>query len=104
MFRPSAAVPESAHRLTPAAKIARHREPAIGGVVVLEDQVGLFKDPRHRRIAIAIRSDGRRVQVPAEDLGLVDVSLLGLLRTLEFGIGRVFGLITGSRRETGRRD
>ena len=29
----------------------------------------------------SIRTDGRRVQVPAEDLGLVDVSLLGLLRS-----------------------
>jgi hypothetical protein len=44
------------------------------------------------------------VQVPADNLGLVDVSLLGLLRTIEFGIERVLVLITGSRREAGPRD
>jgi len=44
------------------------------------------------------------VQVPVENLGLVDVSLLGLLRSLEIGIERVFVLITGSRREAGHRD
>jgi hypothetical protein len=66
--------------------------------------VGLFKGRNRGRVAIAIRADGRRVQVPVEDLGLVDVSVLGLLRSLELGIERVFVLITGSRRETGRRD
>ena len=66
--------------------------------------MGLFNNRNRSRIAIAIRADGRRVQVPSDDLGLVDVSLLGLLRSLEFGIERVFGLITGSRREAGRRD
>jgi hypothetical protein len=39
-----------------------------------------------------------------DNLGLVDVSVLGLLRSLELGIERVFVLITGSRRETGRTD
>ena len=39
-----------------------------------------------------------------DNLGLVDVSVLGLLRSLELGIERVFVLITGSRREAGRRD
>jgi len=66
--------------------------------------LGLFNSRNRSRVAIAIRADGRRVQVPADDLGLVDVSLLGVLRSLELGIERVFGLITGSRRETGRRD
>jgi hypothetical protein len=66
--------------------------------------LGLFNSRNRRHIAIAIRSDGRRVQVPMEDLGMVDVSLLGLLRSVELGIERVFVLITGSRRETGRRD
>jgi 4-alpha-glucanotransferase len=64
----------------------------------------LFTGLHRRHVAIAIRADGRRVQVPAEDLGLVDVSLLGLLRSVELGIERVFVLITGSRREDGRRD
>ena len=66
--------------------------------------MGLFNSRNRGRVAIAIRADGRRVQVPVEDLGLVDVSVLGLLRSLELGIGRVIELITGSRRETGRRD
>jgi hypothetical protein len=66
--------------------------------------LGLFNSRNRRHIAIAIRSDGRRVQVPMEDLGMVDVSLLGLLRSVELGIERVFVLITGSRRETGGRD
>jgi hypothetical protein len=66
--------------------------------------LGLFNGLSRRRVAVLVRTDGRRVQVPADDLGLVDVSLLGLLRSLELGIELVFGLITGSRRETGRRD
>ena len=66
--------------------------------------MGLFTGLHRRHVAIAVRADGRRVQVPVEDLGLVDVSLLGLLRSIELGIERVFVLITGSRREAGRRD
>jgi hypothetical protein len=68
------------------------------------NQVGYFNNLHRRPVAVLVRTDGRRVQVPLEDLGLVDVSLLGLLCSLELGIERVFGLITGSRRETGRRD
>jgi hypothetical protein len=66
--------------------------------------LGLFDTRSRRHVAILVRADGRRVQVPADDLGLIDVSLLGLLRLIEIGIERVFVLITGSRRETGRRD
>jgi hypothetical protein len=66
--------------------------------------LGLFNSRNRRHVAVAIRSDGSHVQVPADNLGLVDVSLLGLLRTIEFGIERVLVLITGSRREAGRRD
>jgi hypothetical protein len=66
--------------------------------------LGLFDSRNRRHVAILIRTDGRRVQVPADNLGLVDVSLLGLLGFIELGIERVFVLITGSRRETGRRD
>jgi len=66
--------------------------------------LGLFENRNRRHVAILIRSDGRCVQVPVEDTGLVDVSLFGLLRSLELGIESVFVRITGSRRETGRRD
>ena len=66
--------------------------------------MGLFNSRNRRHVAILVRTDGRRVQVPTDDLGLVDVSLLGLLSWIELGIERVFVLITGSRREAGRRD
>jgi hypothetical protein len=66
--------------------------------------LGLFNSRNRRHVAILVRMDGRRVQVPYDNLGLVDVSLLGLLRSIELGIERVFVLITGSRREAGRRD
>jgi hypothetical protein len=66
--------------------------------------VGLFDRRNRRNVAVLIRTDGRHVQVPSDNLGLVDVSLFGLLRSLELGIERVFVLITGSRRETGSRD
>ncbi len=66
--------------------------------------MGLLNSRNRRHVAVAIKADGRRVQVPVENLGLVDVSLLGLLRSVELGIERVFVLITGSRREAGRRD
>jgi hypothetical protein len=66
--------------------------------------LGLFNNRNRSRIAIAVRADGSRVQVPADDLGLVDVSLFGVLRSLELGIERVFVLITGGRRDAGRRD
>jgi hypothetical protein len=66
--------------------------------------LGLFNGLNRRHVAVAIRADGSRVLVPADDLGVVDVSLLGVFRIIEFGIERVFAIITGSRRETGRRD
>ena len=66
--------------------------------------MGLFNSRNRRHVAILVRTDGRRVQVPMENLGMVDVSLFGLLRFVEIGIERVLVLITGSRRETGPRD
>jgi hypothetical protein len=66
--------------------------------------LGLFTGRNRSRVTVAVRADGSRVLVPADDLGLVEVSLFGVLRSIELGIGHVFALITGSRRETGRRD
>ena len=66
--------------------------------------MGLFNSRNRSRIAVAIRADGTRLQVPSDDLGLVDVSLFGVLRSFELGIERVFVLITGGRRDAGRRD
>jgi len=39
--------------------------------------------------------------VPVRDAGLIDVSLLGILRSLLLGLDGLIGLITGSRRENG---
>ena len=66
--------------------------------------MGLFNSRNRRHVAILVRADGTRVQVPAEDLGLIDLSFLGLLRFIEIGIERVVVLITGGRQEDGRRD
>ena len=62
--------------------------------------MGLFDGRNRRHVAIAIRADGRRVQIPLNDSGLSDGSLLGLLRSLVVGLESLLGLlITGSRRE-----
>ena len=78
--------------------------PVAGSGCTRSARLGLFNGLNRRHVAVVLRTDGRLVQVPAEDLGLVDVSLLGVLRSLELGIERVFAIITGSRREPGRRD
>jgi hypothetical protein len=66
--------------------------------------LGLFNSRNRGRVVILVREDGRRVEVPAEDLGIIDLSLFGLLRFVELGIESVVVRITGSRQETGRRD
>jgi hypothetical protein len=69
--------------------------------------LGLFHGRNRRHVAIAMTTDGRRVQIPLNGSGLDDVSLLGLLRSLLAGLESLLGLlITGSRRENGgtRRD
>jgi hypothetical protein len=69
--------------------------------------LGLFDGRNRRHVAVFVTSDGRRVQMPLNDDGLSDGSLLGLLRSLVVGLESLLGLlITGSRRENGgtRRD
>jgi hypothetical protein len=68
--------------------------------------LGQFEGRNRQRVVVAVTTDGRRVQLPVEGHGLVDVSLLGLLRSLLLGLDGLLGLITGSRRENGgtRRD
>jgi hypothetical protein len=61
----------------------------------------LFNRRDRRHVAVAVTSDGRRVNVPVQDAGLVDVSFIGLLRSLLLGLDCLIGLITGSRRENG---
>jgi hypothetical protein len=58
-----------------------------------------FNGRDRRHVAVVMTTDGRRVQVPVEDAGLIDVSLLGLSRSLILGLDGLLGLITGSRRE-----
>jgi hypothetical protein len=41
------------------------------------------------------------VHLPTHTGGLVDVSLLGIIRSLLLGLDGLIGLITGSRRENG---
>jgi hypothetical protein len=63
-----------------------------------ETTLGFFNGQDRRHVAIVITADGRRVPVPMDNSGLVDVSLLALLGSLGLGL---LALITGSRRETG---
>jgi hypothetical protein len=58
-----------------------------------------FNGRDRRHVAVVMTTDGRRVEMPVEDAGLVDVSLLGLIRSLLLGLDGLLGLITGSRRE-----
>ena len=68
--------------------------------------MGLFDGKDRRHVAIVVTSDGRHIQVPMNNSGFGDVSLLGLFRSLLLGLDSLLGLITGSRRENGgtRRD
>jgi len=64
--------------------------------------LGLFDGHNRRHVAIVVTTDGRRVQVPMNDTGLSDGSLLSLLRSLLVGLDGLVGLlITGSRRGNG---
>jgi hypothetical protein len=61
----------------------------------------LFNGRDRRHVAVFVRSDGRRVTMPVQDAGLVDVSFVGIIRSLLLGLDGLLGLITGSRRENG---
>lgn len=64
--------------------------------------LGLFDGRNRRHVAVVVTTDGRRVQLPINDNGLSDGTLLGLLRSLVVGLESLLGLlITGSRRENG---
>jgi hypothetical protein len=81
----------------------REQRPASAGLsaTLTETDLGQFDGRDRRRVAVVITTDGRRVNVPIDGSGLVDVSLLGLLRSLLLGLDSLLGLITGSRRENG---
>ena len=63
--------------------------------------MGLFTGKDRSRLAIVLTTDGRRVYLPVNDTGIVNVSLLALLRSILLGLDGLLGLITGSRRENG---
>jgi hypothetical protein len=80
--------------------------PVSGRVALLQEiALGQFESRDRRRVAVAVTSDGRRVQLPMTD-SLVDATLFEILRSLLLGLDGLLGLITGSRRENGgtRRD
>jgi len=63
--------------------------------------VGLLDRQQRRHVAIVITSDGRRVNVPVNQTGIIDVVILPLLRSLLLGLDGLLGLITGSRQGNG---
>jgi hypothetical protein len=79
----------------------RRLMPPAGARVEDFQVVGLFNGRNRRPVAVAITTDGRRVQLPLNDSGILDVSLLSLIRSLLVGLEDLLGLITGSRRENG---
>jgi len=66
-----------------------------------ETDLGLFNGRDRQRVAVVATTDGRRVHVPLDDAGPIDVALLAILRSLLLGLDGLLGLITGSRRENG---
>jgi hypothetical protein len=64
--------------------------------------LGISNRPDRRPVAVAVTSDGRRVQVPVENN---EVPVLSLLRSILVGLEELVLLIT-NRREAGgtRRD
>jgi hypothetical protein len=63
--------------------------------------VGLLDRQHRRHVAIVVTSDGRRVNVPVNETGIIDVVVLPLLRSILLGLDGLVGLITGSRQENG---
>ena len=63
--------------------------------------MGSRSDLDRRPVAVAVTTDGRRVQLPVGSAGLAEVSLLSLIRSLIVGLEDIIVLVTGSRRENG---
>jgi hypothetical protein len=64
--------------------------------------LGLFNGRDPRRVAVVVTTDGRRVQMPLDELGLAnDVSLLGILRSLALSLAGLLGLLGRSGEEHG---
>jgi len=85
-----------AHVLTGAGTLPNTTDSASGVFQLRRNRLGLFNSRNHRHVRILVRSDGRRVQVPFEDVAWStfpsrSASLPGARPE------RVFVLITGSR-------
>jgi len=63
--------------------------------------VSFSNEPDRRPIAVAVTSDGRRVQVPIDS---PEVPVLSLIRSILFGIEELVLLITNRRDGGTRRD
>jgi hypothetical protein len=83
-------------------------DPSLHGTSWSLGRLDFFQGRNRSRVVVAIRADGRRVNVPLRDLHPEPVFPLDLLRSLLAGLEGLLGLllITGSRRENGgtRRD
>jgi hypothetical protein len=60
--------------------------------------MGIWNAPDRRPVAVAVTTDGRRVQMPVES---PEVPVLSLIRSILVGIESLVLLITGARREHG---
>jgi hypothetical protein len=63
--------------------------------------VSFSNEPGRRPVAVAVTSDGRRVQLPVES---PEVPVLSLIRSILVGIEEFLLLITNRREHGGRRD
>ncbi len=81
--------------------LARTETAEAAAAPATESNVGLLDRQHRRRVAIVVTSDGRRINVPVNETGIVDVVLLPLLRSLLLGLDGLLELITGSRQENG---
>lgn len=61
--------------------------------------LSLFEGRDRRRVAVAVTSDGRHVQIPQAGTSLTEVAFLELIHSLLVGLDGLLGLITGPRRE-----
>jgi hypothetical protein len=60
--------------------------------------VGYSNEPDRRTVAVAVTTDGRRVQLPVER---AEVPVLSLIRSILVGLEDLIGLIVGDRRDHG---
>ena len=67
---------------------------------MLRAPMAFSNEPDRRRVAVAVTSDGRRVQLPVEN---AEVPVLSLIRSILVGIEELVLLITNRREHGGTR-